>query len=203
MMSEQPTSSELQHFVQDEQDIGVVQKVHERILQLLTQGEELRYIAVQKKPVINVFPVCVVLTTRRFIIYKPELMGQAQFEDYIWRDLKNVDLKEDVIGSTVTLHTVEGTDLAVGFLPKAQARRVYAIAQEMEEAMLEERRRRDMEEKRAAAGGIYLPGSDLPGAASAREDPVEVLKRLKRMLEAGLISQQEYDTKKEEVLLRM
>ena len=202
-MSEQPISSDLQKLVQDEQDLGVVQKVHERILELLTHGEELRYIAVQKKPVINVFPMCIVLTTRRFIIYKPELMGQAQFEDYIWRDLKDVDLKEDVIGSTVTLKTVDGKDLSVGFLPKTQARRIYAIAQEMEEAMLEERRRREMEEKRAAAGGIYLPGSDTGAGAASREDPVEVLKRLKRLLDAGLITQQEYDAKKEEILLRM
>ncbi|MDX9953997.1 MAG: PH domain-containing protein [Anaerolineae bacterium] len=201
-MSEQPISSEIQNLVQDEQDVGVVQKVHTRILELLTHGEELRYIAVQKKPVINVFPMCIVLTTRRFIIYKPELMGQAQFEDYIWRDLKDVDLKEDVIGSTVTLHTVDEKELSVGFLPKTQARRIYAIAQEMEEEMLEERRRRDMEEKRAAAGGIYMPGSNTATAAS-REDPVEALKQLKRLLDAGLITQQEYDVKKEEILLRM
>ena len=80
-VSEAPRGTLLHHYQVD--DIGVVQKVHERILELLTQGEELRYIAVQKKPVINVFPMCIVLTTRRFIIYKPELMGQAQFEDYI------------------------------------------------------------------------------------------------------------------------
>lgn len=201
-MAEQPVNSDLQYLVQDEQDVGVVQKVHERIRQLLTHGEELRYIAVQKKPVINVFPICVVLTTRRFIVYKPELMGQAQFEDYIWRDLRNVDLKEDVIGSTVTLHTLDDKEIAVGYLPKAQARRIYAIAQEMEEEMLEERRRREMEEKRAAAGGIYLPGAELPGTP-AREDPVEVLKQLKRMLDAGLIKQEEYDTKKDQVLQRM
>jgi hypothetical protein len=72
----------------------------------------------------------------------------------------------------------------------------------MEEEMLEERRRRDMEEKRAAAGGIYMPGSNTATAAS-REDPVEALKQLKRLLDAGLITQQEYDVKKEEILLRM
>lgn len=193
---------EVQRLVQEEQDLGVVQKVYEKISQLLTRGEELRYIAVQKKPVLNMLPMCLVLTTRRFIIYKPELMGQAQFEDYIWRDLRDVQLKEDVVGSTLTLQTVGDKTLAVPYLPKAQARRAYAIAQEMEEEMLEERRRREMEEKRAAAGGIYLPGAEPPNAA-AREDPVEVLKQLKRMLDAGLITAAEYDAKKQEVLLRL
>lgn len=201
-MAEETRSAELQSLVQDEQDLGVVQKVHAKISQLLTCGEELRYVAVQKKPVINVLPMCVVLTTRRFIIYKPKLMGQVQFEDYIWRDLRNVQLKEDVVGSTLTLYTVDDKTLAVGYLPKVQARRVYAIAQEMEEAMLEERRRREMEEKRAAAGGIYLPGAAAPGAL-AREDPVQILKQLKDMLDVGLITAPEYDAKKQELLSRM
>lgn len=39
--------------------------------------------------------------------------------------------------------------------------------------------------------------------AYAREDPVETLAKLKRMLEAGLIDQEEYDIKKAEVLRRM
>lgn len=193
---------EVERLVQDGQALRTVQKVYEKISQLLTRGEELRYIAVQQKPVLNVLPMCLVLTTRRFIVYKPAWMGQARFEDYIWRDLRDVQLREDVVGATLTLQTVDERTLAVPYLPKTQARRAYAIAQEMEEAMLEERRRREMEEKRAAAGGIYLPGAELPGAA-IREDPVEVLKQLKQMLDAGLITPAEYDAKKQEVLLRL
>jgi len=40
-------------------------------------------------------------------------------------------------------------------------------------------------------------------AASAGQDPVAVLKQLKEMLDANLISQQEYDAKKAEILSRM
>lgn len=40
-------------------------------------------------------------------------------------------------------------------------------------------------------------------AQPVREDPMQVLKKLKDLLEAGLITQAEYDTKKTEVLARM
>ena len=39
--------------------------------------------------------------------------------------------------------------------------------------------------------------------APVQEDPMEVLKKLKNMLDAGLIEQSEYDTKKTEILSRM
>ena len=42
-----------------------------------------------------------------------------------------------------------------------------------------------------------------PTASEASEDPMEILSKLKRMLDAGLIEQAEYDAKKSEILNRM
>ena len=39
--------------------------------------------------------------------------------------------------------------------------------------------------------------------APQQEDPFEVLAKLKKMLDAGLIEQEEYDAKKKEILSRM
>ncbi len=39
--------------------------------------------------------------------------------------------------------------------------------------------------------------------ASSRDDPVEKLEQLKRMLDVGLISVQEYEAKKKEILSRI
>jgi len=165
------------------------------------------YLAVQSmplKPVANLTPDCVVLTNRRFIIYRPKLLGRADFEDYIWRELRDARLKEGITRATLTFQTVKGRTIAIEGLPKNEARRLYAIAQEQEEKVLEERRQREMEEKRAAAGGVYLHGA--PVAAPAlppQEDPVQKLKQLKDMLDTGLISQEEYDSKKADILSRM
>ncbi|MBN1487613.1 MAG: PH domain-containing protein [Anaerolineae bacterium] len=190
----------LDKFLKEEQDSTVVRKIYDRASQILTSGEEILYIAVQNKPVVNITPECVVLTTRRFIIYKPKLLGQVDFEDYIWRDLRDAQLKEEVVGAKLTLQTVDEGVLEVEYLPKAQARRVYAIAQEMEEKMFEERRERELEEKRAEAGGIMMPGSVQSGG---RIDPVKRLQQLKEMLDANLISEAEYESKKADILSRM
>ena len=85
-------------------------------------------------------------------------------------------------------------------LVKEQARRLYAIAQEMEENVREELRMREMEEKRAAAGGIVVQGAT---SQSAGEDPMQALSKLKQLADAGLITTDEYEAKKKEILARL
>jgi len=199
----------LEQFLNEQQDPEVVEKVHARVSEILTRGEEIRYIAVQKKPALNLTPDCVVLTSKRFILYRPKLLGRVDFEDYIWRDLRDARLKEGFLGATLSMQTVSGKKLFMDYLPKAQARKLYSLAQEMEEDVREERRRREMEEKRAAAGGIYLQDTQLSPqqapqpAAPAQPTPMEKLQQLKQMLEAGLITQEQYDTKSQEILAQM
>ncbi len=202
-----PPPNPLQKYLNEEQDPGTVKQVIERVKQILTREEEIIYIAVQKPVVPTLSPDCAVLTNRRFIIYKPKFLGGANFEDYIWPDLHDAHLSEGMMRATLTLKTVKGNVLSLGDLPKAQARRLYAFAQEMEERVRMLRRQRDMEEKRAAAGGIIfqgqMPTQQVPQAAPQAEDPMQKLKVLKNMFDAGLITSQEYETKKAEILSRL
>ena len=205
-----PSSSLISKFLGEEQDPDQVQQVYTKVKQILTAGEEIQYIAVQK-PLMNLSPDSVILTNKRFIVYKPKLLGQVNFEDYIWRNLGNAKLSEGVITSTLSFTTPNGL-MTLGHLPKAQARKLYAFAQEMEEKALEERRLRQMEEMRAGAGGIVFQGgmptptyqtpitTTAPTTASVQDDPMQKLKKLKEMLDAGLITQEEYDTKKANIL---
>ena len=41
-------------------------------------------------------PEIIELTNRRFMHYKPDMFGRAQFTDYIWRDMRTVELEENV-----------------------------------------------------------------------------------------------------------
>ncbi len=52
----------------DEQDPVAVGKILPKITELLTRDEQVAYIAVQKKMVMNLSPDAVVLTNRRFIV---------------------------------------------------------------------------------------------------------------------------------------
>jgi hypothetical protein len=90
--------------------------------------------------------------------------------------------------------------LTIDSLPKKQASRVYAVAQQREEHAREERRQRNLEEKRAAAGqfvtNVATPVTEPPSQPQATvPDPVETLRQLKAMLDAGLIEQAEFDAK--------
>lgn len=200
--------SPLKKFLNEEQDPATVHQVLKRVSQILTREEQVLYVAVQNKPVVNLAPECVVLTSRRFIIYKPRMLGRADFVDYIWRDLKDAHLKEGLMGATLKVVTVAGRIFSIEYLPKAQARRLYAIAQEMEEEVREERRDRLIEEKRASAGGVIFQGqvpvaTPQGTAAPEADDPMQKLKMLKQMSEGGLITAEEYETKKSDILSRM
>jgi hypothetical protein len=196
----------LNKFANEEQDPAVVEQVHSKVSGILTGGEEICYIAVQKKLVMNVSPECVVLTNKRFIKYKPKMFGRVEFEDYVWRDLRDAHVKEGMRSATLTMKTTGGNNISVDDLPKSQARRLYTLAQSMEEKVLEERRQRELEEKRAASGSITMQaGIPTPQAtpAPSKEDPLEQLTKLKKMLDAGLITEDEYSTKKADILSRM
>lgn len=196
--------SALGAFLGDEQDPAAVAKIVAKAKDLLTTGEQIEYVAVQKKPLVNIAPDGLLLTNKRLMIVRPKLLGMT-FQDYIWRDIGNVHMSEQMLTATITCTVAGGAPLKIDSIPKNQARKIYSIAQEKEERVREERRVRDMEEKRAAAGGITIaaPGHAPATVAPAADDPMAVLGKLKRMLDSGLIQPQEYEAKKAEILGRM
>ena len=202
-----PIPETLAQYLTENQDPEQVARIYEKVSQLLTRGEQVIYIAVQKALTYDPTPEIVVLTNRRFMHYQQNLMGSAKFTDYIWRELKEAKLEEGVMRATLTLFAANGETLRVDNLVKEQARRLYAIAQEMEENVREELRLRAMEEKRAEAGGVYLPG--MMGAVGAgstaapADEPLQALSKLKQLMEAGLISAEEFEAKKKEILARL
>ena len=195
----------LARLIADDQNVGVVEKVVKKAKELMTRGEEIEYIGVQKKPLVTIAPDAVLLTNKRFMIVRPKLMGMT-FEDHVWREVSNVHMSEQMLTATITCVVIGGKKLEIDSIPKNQARKIYAYAQEVEERMHEERRARDMEEKRAAAGGVVIQspmGYPAQAAAPVADDPMAVLGKLKKMLEAGLIEASEFESKKAEILSRM
>lgn len=194
-------------YVTDGQDSAVICKVTAKVQSILTSREAILYIAVQAKPILNMFPDCVALTTRRFIVYRTKLLGRVDFEDYLWRDLRNVRFEENMIGSTIRFQTVDGRSFSIDYIPKEQGRKLYRIAQEHEEEALDVQRNRMLEEKRAGAGGVFVQANapTLPTAApsQASDDPMVTLQKLKAMADVGLITAAEFDAKRSEILSRM
>lgn len=200
-------------FLLDGQPQATVAKIFDRVSQVLTREEVVEYIAVQSKP-IAIAPDCVVLTNRRFMIFRQRMLGQIDFEDYLWLHLFDAKMKEGILYGEISLRAMNGHLLSMDYLPKGQARQIYRIAQEREEAAMEERRRREMDERRSGAANIVVntpqqathvpavvPATVAPAVAS--EDPVAKLQKLKTMLDMGLIQQSEYDETKARILSSM
>src|ERR1700749_2897815 len=147
----------IEKFLNDEQDPKAVEKIYLRLNDLLTTGEDILYIAVQKKPIVNLFPDCVALTNKRVLFFTPANLGLSiKFVDFVWKDIVDVFTKEEIIRAIFSVRTVAGAEMGVDYLPKVQARKLYQYAQERKEAEREARRLRDLEEKRAESGAMQF-----------------------------------------------
>ncbi|MGC5745090.1 PH domain-containing protein [Chryseobacterium sp. NFX27] len=205
----------LKNFLNEEQDPKAVEKLLERINDLITSQEFVEYIAVQKKPAINFSPDCIALTNRRIIFCRPKNFGLSMdFQDYNWVDIADCHIKEGILGATFTMKTVGNYTNMMDYLPKAQARKLYQFAQEIEEKMRGVRREKDLEVRRASAGGVTVnnatpiiaqpfPTSQPVTTLIEAEDPFAVLQKLKGLMDNGIISVEEFESKKNEILSRV
>ena len=200
----------LKKFLNEEQDPKAIEKIATKLNGILMNGEEVEYIAVQKKPAVNLSPDCVALTNKRIIFCRPKNLGLSmEFQDYIWKNISDCHLKEGILGAEFTIKTVKGEVNKIDYLPKTQARKLYTVAQEQEEVQKEIRRQIDLEDKRASAGNISV-NANVPQNPQQfqqnnqqQDDPMIALQKLKGLLENDLISQAEFDTKKADILSRI
>lgn len=212
-------------FLTDQQDQKAVEKVYTRLVDLLTTGEEIIYIATQKKPLVNLLPDCVALTNKRVLFFTPANLGLSiKFIDFVWKDIVDVTIKEEIIGAIFTVKTTNQAEMGVDYLPKVQARKLYQYAQERKEEEREARRQRDLEEKRAESGSFGFERAEAASQQSTltqtepaavpqhsvstplvvhteeKDELTEKLKKLRSLFDQGLISQDEYNAKKLELL---
>ncbi|WP_415324607.1 PH domain-containing protein [Chryseobacterium sp. MMS23-Vi53] len=207
----------LKKFLNEEQDPKAVEKLLERINSLLTSQEYVEYIAVQKKPLLNLSPDCIALTNRRIIFCRPKTFGLSMdFQDYNWVDVVDCHITEGIVGSTFLMKTTRNHINMMDYLPKNQARKLYQYAQEVEERMRGVRREKDLETRRASAGGVTVNNAT-PIIAQPQqfqqqqpkpllienEDPFALLQKLKGLMENGVISPEEFEEKKNQILSRV
>jgi hypothetical protein len=194
----------LKKFLNEEQDPKAIEKVAVKLNGILMTGEEVEYIAVQKKPAVNISPDCVALTNKRIIFFRTKNLGLSiEFQDYIWKDVADCHLKEEIFGAEFMVKTIKGQINKIDYLPKSQARKLYTVAQEQEEIQKEIRRQRDLEEKRASAGNVTVTSSNPNVTQPQQDDPMASLQKLKMLLDNGLVTQDEFDIKKSEILSRL
>ncbi len=119
---------QIDKFIQDGQDPKVIEKIHGKILDMLTPGESINYIALQKKPAVNLLPDSITVSNKRIFLGEFTKLGLAtNFEIFPWQDVKDIAFKEEIFGSKVTLIPFTGENLTIDYIPKTQARKLYQL----------------------------------------------------------------------------
>ncbi|RNL50202.1 PH domain-containing protein [Pedobacter jejuensis] len=211
----------IDRFLSDEQDPKAVEKVIGKLNDLLTTGEEILYLAVQKKPAVNLLPDSIAITNKRIFYCEPGNLGLTMnFKDISWKSVKEISFKEELFGSKFICVPQHGENIVTEFIPKVQARKLHQAANQQLEEYKELLHQQKLEENRAMASTtsttpqpfadfapIETPKAEEPEPlqiAEVIEEPEDEatlkLRKLKTLYDKHLITQEEYEAKKSAVL---
>ncbi|TZF86179.1 hypothetical protein FW774_03775 (plasmid) [Pedobacter sp. BS3] len=200
----------IDRFLTDEQDAKTAEKVLTKVQDMLTSGEDLVYLAVQKKPVANLIPDAIVLTSKRIIFCIPGNLGlTTNFEIFLWKDIKEVAFKEEFFGAKFTAIPLKGENLTIDYIPKVQARKLYQFSNQQLENQREAARQQEMEDKKASVPPVAVNVQPEPVKPPVVEEPepadevTQKLQRLKMLYEKQLITGEEYEAKKADILSQL
>lgn len=190
-----------------------VEKPLSDLRSVLIAGESVEAWAIQRRVfALTHRRVLVAATSGRLIVITRPLLGGFALVSVRWQDLEEVTLRVGVLGADLGIRAGKATDLAslgaqgaqhVEFagLRKSQAQGVYRICQAQDQAWREKRRVRELEELRARSGGIQVTaGSGLAGAGGSGDDATRRLEEAKRLLDAKLITDSEYEAIKARIV---
>ncbi|MCW8312978.1 PH domain-containing protein [Sphingobacterium thalpophilum] len=225
----------MEQFAQDGQDIKIIEKLITKVRDMLTPGEKIDYIAVQKKPAVTILPDSITISNKRIFMCEFTKLGLAtDFEIFGWQDIKDIAFKEEIFGSKVTVIPFTGENLSIDYIPKVQARKLYQyikaalenykkaeLAAEKEKIVIAPAAKEIVPEKTehvtpapappstplSQPTPVIAPAPAPPAAVSStpvkeeEEDEITLkLKKLKTLFDKQLITQEEYENKKREVL---
>lgn len=215
-------NEQLKKFLNEEQDPKAIEKVMSKLSDLLMKNEEIGYIAVQKKPAITVLPDSIVVTNKRIIICQPKNLGLSMnFTDYSWDEIESTFVKEGILGSDFSFVTKTAISVTIEYIPKVQARKMYAFAKEqidllkgglgsttniaVEEIDTEEVTSfaEIMPTQTTSFSEFSSIDTDKPLNELSSDELFEKLQNYKKLLDNGLILQGEYDALKKEILSYM
>ena len=206
----------IDRYINEDQDPKTVEKILGKLQDMLDSGELVTYIAVQKKPAVTLLPDCIVLTNKRIFLCEATNLGlSTNFEIFNWADLKTITFKEEFFGAKFTIVPTDNENLTVDYIPKVQARKLYQLAKEAMEKQQSQSQLNDkvssVAEERESDDyqSFKLQPEEEP---VIKEDPIKIeeedeltlkLKKLKTLFDKQLITREEYESKKLELLSQL
>lgn len=194
----------IDQYLTDEQDPKTAEKVLNKLRDMLTSGEVIVYLAIQKKPAVTLMPDCIAVTSKRLVFCLPGNLGlTTNFITFTWADIKEVSFKEEFFGAKFLAIPQKDENVAIDYIPKTQARKLYQYCNEQLEKEREHRERKS-EDRPQIPAEVKPSESTVPEPVSSAEDEItQKLKKLKTLFEKQLITQEEYEHKKAEILSQL
>lgn len=203
----------IEQYLTDDQDPKTAEKVLGKLRDMLTSGEAVTYLAIQKKPAVTLIPDCIAVTNKRIVFCIPGNLGlTTNYITFTWSEIKEVSFKEEFFGSKFMAVPLKGENIVIDYIPKVQARKLYQFCNEQ------------LEKYKASAGSqsnasmqnenliddyaSYIEVSDAQNPSqpidTSHEDELTLkLQKLKTLFEKQLISQEEYESKKADILSQL
>ena len=212
----------IEQYLTDDQDPKTAEKILGKLRDMLTSGEAIVYLAIQKKPAITLIPDCIAVTNKRIVFCIPENLGlTTNFITFTWAEVREVSFKEEFFGSRFIIIPQKGENVAIDYIPKVQSRKLYQFCNEQLEKQKDISGKQDLDGKRPSpinqddedyTSYIEIEEEQIPfinqteNAAPLTEPEDEVtikLKKLKTLFEKQLINQEEYESKKANILSQL
>ncbi|WP_207426920.1 PH domain-containing protein [Pedobacter sp. SYSU D00535] len=197
-----------EQFLTDEQDPKPAEKVLGKLQDMLAPGERILFLAVQKKPAVTLMPDAIIATDKRIVFCSPGNLGlTTNFQIFLWKDVKEVSFKEEFFGARFTMVPLKGENVTVDYIPKVQARKLYQFSSQQIEEQGKLSQQSEAISAITAPVQVDIQGETIaPAPAPLVEEEDELtqkLKKLKGLFEKQLISQEEYETKKADILSQL
>ena len=203
----------IEQYLTDDQDPKTAEKVLGKLRDMLTSGEAVTYLAIQKKPAVTLIPDCIAVTNKRIVFCIPGNLGlTTSYITFTWSEIKEVSFKEEFFGSKFMAVPMKGENIVIDYIPKVQARKLYQFCNEQLEkskASLGSQSNATMQNENLADDyASYIEISDVQKPVetinTGHEDELTLkLQKLKSLYEKQLISQEEYESKKADILSQL
>lgn len=155
-------------------------------------------------------PKWLVVTDRRLIVFDEKLLGRYELVSVPYERLRRVYFRKGIVASEFTIELEDGTKVDLPWMSKEQAEEALRLIKRALEAVAVEpptivrKKHLTSEEvvldkpKELVARGVTRP--EQPRRAL---DPLEELERLKKLLDEGAITLEEYQMLKERILRQL
>jgi hypothetical protein len=170
-------------------------EVEDDIKNMLSMGERVLFVARQSrfKPGGSKFtPNTIYLTNQRILFRNPRLLGlKKDYIDVYYRDINQIQLKKGIFSTEIHVQSRFQSDPIK--LPAVDKKEAEYIGSMVRKGMAQE-----------LEGQVIAEKSSSPKIVTQeKEDPIEQLQKLGKLRDAGIISEEEFDLKKKELMKRI